>query len=70
MRCRVLVRVPSWGRYQHPWESDLSADQVAYLRDQYGVGAVRVIDPDVAPAETSTPAPAPAPAARRPRARR
>jgi hypothetical protein len=45
MRCTVTKRVPTMGQNNHPWDADLSADQVAWIRSQYGDGAVHILDP-------------------------
>jgi hypothetical protein len=33
------------GQNNHPWTADLSADQVAWIREQYGEGAVHILEP-------------------------
>ena len=33
------------GQNNHPWNADLSAEQVAWIREQYGEGAVHILDP-------------------------
>lgn len=45
MRCTVTKRVPTMGQNNHPWTADLTADQVAWIRSQYGDGAVHILDP-------------------------
>jgi len=45
MRARVLKRVPTMGQNNHPWDADFSAEQVAWIRSQYGEGAVHMLDP-------------------------
>lgn len=45
MRCRVLKRVPTMGQNNHPWDADLSAEQAAWIREQYGEGAVHILEP-------------------------
>jgi hypothetical protein len=45
MRCTVTKRVPTMGQNNHPWTADLSAEQVAWIRSQYGDGAVHILEP-------------------------
>ena len=54
MRCTVTKRVPTMGQNNHPWTADLSAEQVAWIREQYGDGAVHILEP-VEPAPVDEP---------------
>jgi hypothetical protein len=33
------------GQNNHPWDADLSAEQAAWIREQYGEGAVHILEP-------------------------
>jgi hypothetical protein len=52
------------GENNHPWTADLSAEQVAWIRDQYGEGAVHILDPVEASPDADEPE-APKPKRRR-----